>query len=410
MSEFFKVVAPDQAFQVLKKHMPATVGAEMVDTAGALGRVTAEEITSPEDLPAFARSTMDGYSVRAQDTFGASEAMPAYLEVVGEVPMGKAAKVSLATGQAAVAYTGGMLAGSADAVVMVERTQKVDERTIEVLRPVAPGENVVQSGEDVRRGDPVLPKGRVIRPQDIGGALALGLTTLKVSRKPRVAIVSTGDELVAPHQRPGPGQIRDINTYTISGLVSSCGGLPIHVGRVEDDFEAQKSVAAEALDMGDIVVFSAGSSVSSRDLTASVFDSLGDPGVLAHGIAIKPGKPTVMGMVDGKPLIGLPGNPVSAMVVFDITVRPAIYHLSGCVRTPTLPTTTATLTRDIPSQAGREDYVQVRLSEQDGTLEAEPIFGKSNLIYTLVRADGVLRVPLEKGGIYAGEEVSVRVY
>ncbi|MCI0796943.1 MAG: molybdopterin molybdotransferase MoeA, partial [Chloroflexi bacterium] len=302
------------------------------------------------------------------------------------------------------------LAGSADAVVMVERTQKVDERTIEVLRPVAPGENVVQSGEDVRRGDPVLPKGQVIRPQDIGGALALGLTTLKVSRKPRVAIVSTGDELVAPHQRPGPGQIRDINTYTISGLVSSCGGLPIHVGMVEDDFEAQKSVAAEALDMGDIVVFSAGSSVSSRDLTASVFDSLGDPGVLAHGIAIKPGKPTVMGMVDGKPLIGLPGNPVSAMVVFDITVRPAIYHLSGCVRPPTLATTTATLTRDIPSQAGREDYVQVRLSEQDGTLEAEPIFGKSNLIYTLVRADGVLRVPLEKGGIYAGEEVSVRVY
>lgn len=410
MPEFFNVVAPDQAFEVLKKHLPTTVEAEKIDTVDALGRVTSEDIASPEDLPAFARSTMDGYSVRAQDTFGASEGMPAYLEVVGEVPMGKAANLSLAVGQTAVAYTGGMLAGDADSVVMMERTQRVDERTIEVLRPVAPGENVVQVGEDIRQGDLVLPKGHVIRPQDIGGLLALGLSRIKVSKRPRVAIVSTGDELVPPNQKIAPGQIRDINTYTISGLVTDCGGVPVPIAMVEDNFEAQKTAAVEALKKGDIVVFSAGSSVSSRDMTAAVFDGLGEPGVLTHGISIKPGKPTIMGMAKGKPLIGLPGNPVSAMVVFDLTVRPTIYHLSGCTSPPALSTTTAKLSRDVPSQAGREDYVQVRLTGENGNLEAEPIFGKSNLIYTLVRADGVVRVPLEKGGLYAGEEVSVRIY
>jgi len=410
MPEFFNVVAPDQAFQLLKRHLPVNIGQETVDTVDSLGRVTANDITSPEDLPAFARSTMDGFSVRARDTFGASEGMPAYIEVIGEVLMGQATSLTLATGQAAVAYTGGMLAGDADAVVMIERTQRVDDKTIEVLRPVAPGENVVQIGEDVRQGDQVLPQGHVIRPQDIGGMLALGLQSVQMARRPRVAIVSTGDELVTPDKKPGPGQIRDINTFTIAGLVTNCGGIPVPIAMVEDDFEAQKTAAAEAMDKGDIVVFSAGSSVSNRDMTASVFESLDGSKIFAHGISIRPGKPTIIGLAKDKPLIGLPGNPVSAMVVFDLTVRPAIYHMSGCVNSPTLPTSKATLTRDIPSQAGKEDYVQMRLSEKNGILQAEPVFGKSNLIYTLVHADGVVRIPLEKGGLYAGEEVSVRIY
>ena len=410
MPEFFNVVAPDQAFQLLKKHLPAKLVLETIDTVDSLGRVTAKDVTSPEDLPAFTRSTMDGFSVRARDTFGASEGMPAYIDVIGEVLMGQATSLALATGQAAVAYTGGMLAEGADAVVMMERTQRVDDKTIEVLRPVAPGENMVQIGEDVRQGDQVLPKGHIIRPQDIGGMLALGLQIIEVARKPRVAIVSTGDELVTPDKKPGPGQIRDINTYTIAGLVANCGGVPVPIAVVEDNFEAQKTAATEAMDKGDIVVFSAGSSVSSRDMTASVFESLNGSKIFAHGISIRPGKPTIIGLAKDKPLIGLPGNPVSAMVVFDLTVRPAIYHLSGCANPPTLPTSTAILTRDIPSQAGREDYVQVRMSENSGGLNAEPVFGKSNLIYTLVHADGVVRIPLEKGGLYAGEEVSVRIY
>ena len=275
---------------------------------------------------------------------------------------------------------------------------------------MAPGENVVQPGEDVHQGDPVLPAGHMIRPQDIGGLLALGITQIEVGRRPRVSIVSTGDELVPPEGTPGPGQIRDINTYTISALVTQAGGNPVPIALVEDDFDAQRDAALRGLDQADMLVFSAGSSVSSRDMTATVIDSLGSPGVLAHGISLKPGKPTIVGMVDGKPALGLPGNPVSAMVVFELLVRPAIYLLSGCARPPATNTVQARLARDIPSQSGREDYVQVRLAYQNGTLSAEPVFGKSNLIYTLIRADGTVKVPLDKGGLYGGEEVAVRLY
>ena len=410
MPEFFNVLAPDAAFETLRPLLATSVGLDDVPTVGALGRVTAKDVLSPEDLPAFARSTMDGFSVRARDTFGASEGLPAYLDLIGEVPMGRPPSVRLAAGQAAKAYTGGMLAENADAVIMVERTQILDRTSIEALRAVAPGENVVQAGEDVREGDVILPKGSVIRPQDIGGLLALGVTSVTVSRKPRIGIVSTGDELIPPDARVGPGQIRDINTYTISGLVAQAGGEPVPIGLVKDEFEAQRNAATEGLTSCDALVFSAGSSVSSRDLTADVFNSLGEPGVIVHGISIKPGKPTVLGMARGKPVFGLPGNPVSAMVVFDLVVRPAIYHLSGCDEMPEHPTTQAILARDIPSVAGREDYVPVRLQPSDDHVRAVPVFGKSNLIFTLIRSDGIVKVPLDKSGLYEGETVNVRVY
>ena len=410
MPEFFNVLASDAAFQALKPMLPPTIGAEVVATTDVLGRVTAEDILSPEDLPAFARSTMDGYSVRSRDTFGASEGLPAYLDLVGEVPMGVESDVRLGVGQAATAYTGGMLARGADAVVMVERTQTLDDTAIEVLRAVAPGENVVQVGEDVRKGEPILSKGSVIRPQDIGGILALGITSVAVNRKPLVGIISTGDELVPPDQKISPGQIRDINSYTISALVEQSGGKPKRIALVSDDFEAQRQAAVEGLSTCDALVFSAGSSVSSRDLTADVLSSLGEPGVIVHGISIKPGKPTVVGAVDGKPLFGLPGNPVSAMVVFDLLVRPTIYHLSGCKTVPPQSTARATLARDIPSVAGREDYVPVRLEGDEDHVSAEPVFGKSNLIYTLVKSDGIVKVPLDKSGLYAGETVDVRLF
>ena len=410
MPQLFNVLAPDAAFQVLRERLSPKIEKELVPTHEALGRVTAGEICSPEDLPAFPRSTMDGFSVRSSDTFGASEGLPAYLEVVGEVAAGRPTGVDVAPGQAAVAFTGGALANGADAVVMVEHTQGVDEATIEVVRPVAPGENMVQVGEDVRKGDLVLPAGRVLRPQDIGGLLALGITQVSVARRPRVAIVSTGDELVAPDRPLGPGQIRDINTYTISAMVSRSGGVPVPVALVEDDFEAQRQAAVQGLELGDLLLFSAGSSVSARDMTASVIGSLGDPGVLVHGISLKPGKPTIVALVENKPALGLPGNPVSAMVVFDLLVRPTIYFLSGCTEPPWPPTVQARLRRDIPSVSGRQDHVQVRLVSQDGELWAEPVFGSSNLIYTLVRADGVAMVPLDKGGLYAGETVAVRLY
>ena len=410
MPEFFNVLAPDVALETIKPMLLESVGVEVIATRDALGRVTSEDIRSPEDLPAFSRSTMDGYSVRSRDTFGASEGMPAYLDLVGEVPMGKAADVRIGVGQAATAYTGGMLAQGADAVVMVERTQLLDDTAIEVLRPVAPGENVVQVGEDVHDGEVILPKGSTLRPQDIGGMLALGITRISVNRRPLIGIVSTGDELVPPQATIGKGQIRDINTYTISALISQAGGHPKPIALVADDFEAQRCAALNGLSTCDALVFSAGSSVSSRDLTADVINSLGEPGVILHGISIKPGKPTVVGFADEKPVFGLPGNPVSAMVVFGLLVKPVIEHLAGCRKTPMLPQTKATLARDIPSATGREDYQPVRLEQADSCLNALPVFGKSNLIYTLVRSDGIVKVPMDRSGLYAGESVDVRLF
>ena len=410
MPEFFNVLAPDVALRTLLERLQTRVGVEVVPTPQALGRITAETVLAPENLPAFPRSTMDGYAVRASDTFGASESLPAYLEVIGEVRMGQAPDLRLGTAQAAVAYTGGMLAEAADAVVMVENTQTVDATSIEVFRPVAPGENVVQVGEDVRAGETIVPAGCTLRPQDIGGLVALGVTQVKVRCRPRVAIVSTGDEIVAPDTVPGPGQIRDINTYTIAALVEQAGGVPVPLGVVRDDYEAQRQAAVQGLAQADMLVFSAGSSVSSRDMTVQVLHSLGPPGVLVHGIAHRPGKPTILALIGNQPAFGLPGNPVSAMIVFRLLVRPTLYALTGCTRLPQPRTVRARLSKNIPSVAGREDHVQVRLSSADGVLHAEPVFGKSNLIYTLIRADGVVVVPLDQGGLYAGAEVPVQLY
>lgn len=409
MPEFFNVLAPDAAFKVLSEHL-SPLEAELVKTSSALGRVTAQLVSSPEALPAFPRSTMDGFSVRAGDTYGASEGLPAYLELVGEVHMGQAADVSLSQGQAALAFTGGMLADGADAVVMVEHTQQLDETTLEVVRSVAPGENVVQVGEDILEDDVILPAGHLLRPQDIGGILALGITKVLVTKQPRVAIVSTGDELVSPEQTPTAGQIRDINTYTISGLVSAAGGIPIPIAMTKDVFEAQREAALKGLAQADILLFSAGSSVSTRDMTADVICSLGKPGVLVHGISIRPGKPSIVGVVDGTPAFGLPGNPVSAMVVFDLLVRPTIHMMGGHAKPVERATVQATLLHNIASMAGREDYVPVRLIRENGSLQADPVFGKSNLIYTLVRADGIVKVPLDAGGLYEKDEVQVRLF
>jgi len=416
MPEFFNVLPPTQALQVLLNrlavgaHGRAPLVSEPVPTADALGRVTAEAIHSPEALPTFPRSTVDGFSLRAADTFGASEGLPAYFTVVGDVPMAQAASVSVGVGEAAIAYTGGMLAGNADAVVMVENTQRVDTTTIEIVRPVAPGENVVQVGEDIKIGEMVFPAGHLLRPQDLGGLTALGITRIQVARRPRVAILSLGDELVAPDAQPAPGQIRDINSYTVAALVQQAGGLPVLLGIVADDYSLQLAAARRGLELADILIFSAGSSVSVRDLTADIIRSLGEPGVLVHGLSLRPGKPAIVGLVDRKPVFGLPGNPVSAMVVFDLLVRPTLYHIRGCARPPAPATTTARLSRNIASAPGREDYVPVRLLAENGYQIAEPVFGKSNLIYTLIRADGLVQVPLDCGGLYAGAEVAVRLF
>jgi molybdopterin molybdotransferase len=404
-TELFNVLTPPEALRTLLEHLPAAEQVEEVDTADALDRVLARAVDSPADLPTFARSTMDGFAVRASDTFGASEGLPAYMHVVGEVLMGHPAEASLGTGDCVRIATGGMLPPDADAVVMVEQTQEASDGTIEVLRSVAPGENVVHVGEDVRTGDAILPRGHQLRPQDLGGLVALGITHACVARRLRVGIVSGGDELVDPSHEPGPGQIRDINSYTLAALVRRAGHLPCLAGIVPDDYPALEAAARAALASNDVVILSAGSSVSTRDMTASVIQTLGAPGVLVHGVSLKPGKPTILAVCSEKPVFGLPGNPVSCMVTFDLFVAPALAHLSGAQQPPRR-TVTARLARNIASATGREDYIQVRL--EDG--EAIPVFGKSNLIFTLIRADGMLKIPLDVGGMAVGTQVEVVLF
>ena len=409
MPEFFEVLPPQEAYKKFESSFMPHLHSEKVPTQEALDRVLSEDILSPEDLPAFPRSTMDGFAVLAEDVYGASEGLPAYLVIVGEVAMGAKPDITLASGQAARIFTGGMVPPGANAVVMVENTQEMDE-SIEVLRPVAVEENVIQVGEDVRRGMTLLSQGHRLRPQDVGGLLALGITQIPVYQRPRVALISTGDEVVSPDQKPTGGQVRDINTYTCAALTLQAGGTPIALGIIPDDYDALRDACLQGMEQADIVIISAGSSVSTRDLTAQVINSVGEPGVVVHGVSIRPGKPTILGIAGDLPIVGLPGNPVSAMVLFGLFVSPTIRRLSGELSGPLERTVPAMLTHNIPSATGREDYVPVHLTEAEGEWLAEPIFGKSNLIFILVRADGTIRIPLDKGGIPAGETVEVLLF
>jgi molybdopterin molybdotransferase len=410
MAEFFNVLAPEEAKQLLLEHTTHRTSREIVPAAGSQNRVTSSPIFAPHDLPTFRRSTMDGYAVRAADTFGAASTLPANLVIVGEVEMGSSAKVSLAGGEAAIVHTGGMLPPDADAVVQIESTQKVEVGDanqlpfeIEVFGSVSVGHNTIQVGEDVREGKEILPDGHSLRAQDIGGLLALGIVDVEVYQQPKVAIIATGDELVQPDQEPVEGQIRDINSYTIGALVENHGGRPSYYGIVKDDYGALLEAASTALRDQDMLVITAGSSVSVRDLTFQVIDDLGEPGVLLHGVATRPGKPTVLGAVNGKPILGLPGNPVSAMVQFMVLGIPALHELQGAASEPLRSVVRAYIAGNIPSASGREDYVPVRLVKTGEGLSAEPVFGKSNLIYTMVNADGLLKVPINLSGYEAGE-------
>ncbi len=406
MSEFFTVRTPPDAWELLTRHFTPRVRTEQIATVDGLDRVLAAPLVSPQDLPEFARSTVDGYAVNAADTYGASSSLAAFLSVIGEVAMGSASNLQVGVGEAALVHTGGMIPAGANGVVMVESTQAVDATSIEVLKPVAEGENVIQIGEDIRQGDPILELGRRLRPQDIGGLLALGITTVTVAVPPRVAIISSGDEVVAPDQPVSWGQVRDINSYTLAGLTRRAGGLPLLYGIVPDERAALAAAAAQAHAEADIVVLSAGSSVSYRDLSVEVIAGLGAPGVLAHGLSVRPGKPTIIAVADGVPVFGLPGNPVSAMVIFDLVVAPTIRALLGAKDQPKAQIQ-ARLARNIASSAGREDYVQVRLEERDGEMWAVPVLGKSNLIYTLVHADGVVKIDLNANGVREGAWVTV---
>ena len=411
MPEFLTLLPPDEARRLLLSYLShSIIDSETIDVPSSLDRVLAKDIAAPNPLPDFQRSTVDGYAVRARDTYGASDSLPAYLKLIGEVPMGDAPAFEISTGQCAMIHTGGMLPKGADAVVMLEYAQSIHKTEIEIFRAVAEGENVIRVGEDVAQGQVVQPKGSVMRPAEIGGLMALGIIHVTVMRKIRVGLISTGDEVIDPTKSPRPGQVRDVNTYTLGALVEKSGGEAIRYGIIPDQFESLKAAAIKALSECDVVIITAGSSASTRDMTADVIRLLGAPGVLVHGINTRPGKPTILGICNGKAVIGLPGNPVSALVNGYLFVVPVIEKLLGVLPKPK-PTVLARLSVNLSSQAGREDWWPVKLivNHQSSAInfDADPIFGKSNLIFTLAAADGLLRIPPDATGLSADEIVEV---
>jgi molybdopterin molybdotransferase len=417
MSEFFNVLPPDEARELFLKYIEPLDKSEVTPVSESLGRVTAEEVKAPNALPTFRRSTMDGYAVRSVDTFGASASLPAFLRVVGEVMMGEEGAINLLPDQASIIHTGGMLPDDADAVVQIEHTQSFSEGDtikdrfeIEVFNAVAPGQNVIQVGEDVKEGEAILSEGQKVRPQDIGALLALGITDIRVTAQPLIGIMATGDEIIPPKHPLRPGQIRDINSYTVASLCQRAGGAPKVIGIVPDNYNSLKKAAESAVKEYDMLVISAGSSVSVRDITVDILSELGDPGILVHGVATKPGKPTILGAANGKPLIGLPGNPVSAMIQFIMFGVPAIHQLQGVRPLPSSKSIWARLEQNISSESGREDFIPAKIVEASGEIFTSPIFGKSNLIFTLVNADGLIKIPLNKGGVLAGEFVEVLLF
>lgn len=411
MPKFLELKEPESALDVLMDAIPETcLPTEIIPVRESLGRITGKDIFSSELSPSFSRSSVDGFAVIASDTFGASEAIPVYLKLLGEVPMGHQPGFELSPGETAIIHTGGMLPKNADANIMFEFTGTSRVGEVEILKAVSKGENVILMGEDVKPGDLIIASGRQIRPQEVGGMIAVGMKTIDVYKKPRIAILSSGDELVPPEISPRPGQVRDINSFTISALIEKSGGIPIQAGIMPDKIDEMRKMMQRAFVNNDMLIVTAGSSTSTRDFTAGLINELGSPGVLTHGINIKPGKPTIFAVCEGKPVIGLPGNPVSALVIAQLYITAVIEKISGKTKRKVFPQIDAILTTNISSQAGRTDYFPVRLSKKGSELAAEPIFFKSNLIFSLVHADGLACIPVDANGIPAGKKVRVILF
>lgn len=405
MKPFFKVKSLEEVLALAADFTP--LDTQIIPVSESCSQVLARDLIAGKDLPGFRRSAMDGFAVAAASTFGASESSPAWLAVAGTIHMGDIPSFELVPGQAAKISTGGMLPGGADAVVMVEHTQMVDSGSVEIYKSVAPLQHVIDAAEDYAENDLILKKGTLLRPQETGLAAGLGYTELEVYAVPTVGIISTGDEVVDIGTEPRPGQIRDINTYTLGAFVRQAGGIPVTYPIVRDDPARLLDTCRRAAKETDMVMISGGSSVGARDYTVDVLEKLPDTRILVHGISLSPGKPTILARSGKIPVWGLPGQVVSAMVVFRIVVKPFIDRLRGVsgprnqIRIP------ATLSRNVASAQGRTDFIRVCLEKTGGRLIASPVLGKSGLIRTMVAADGLLEIGENREGLEKGTLVEI---
>lgn len=407
--KFFEVKSVEETLSLIKKMVEPVTEKITLPLLEALHYCLAEHVHVRENVPAFRRSTVDGYAIKARDSFGASETLPGFLNVTGEVKMGQVPDRPIKNGEAMYVPTGGMLPEGSDAVIMIEHCENIDG-LLNIYRQTAPGENVISVGEDLKENEILVEKGTRLRPQELAALASQGITEVTVYRKPVIGYLSSGDEIVPMEtDELQIGEIRDMNGAAIGGLVKEWGLEFRYGGIVKDNREEFEQKARAMLEETDCLVISGGSSVGAKDYSVQVIDSLGTPGVYVHGISVKPGKPTILSIADKKPVIGLPGHPASAMIIFSIFGKAVLERLKG-IETRNDRVLQATVTKNIPSSAGRTDYVRVRLFKENGQLYAEPVFGKSGLISTLVKSDGILEVPEQSEGILKGAKVPLTLF
>ena len=408
---FRKLLSFDEAKQLLEQTFDAKpVGVETVSSSEAHERVLAQDIVAPLNIPPFTRSTVDGYAVKAANTFGASEDQPVTLKFCGHVVIGESPNVAVKNGLAAEIVTGAPLPDGADSVVMVEQTTQKGNN-ISVHRPVSIDENLMAAGSDIRKGETVLKAGRFLGSREIGVVAAIGLTEVVVYRRPKVAVLSSGGEVVAPGEPLPPGKIYDINAHTICAAVREAGGEPINLGIVPDKKDKLTKALKNALGSADAVITSGGVSVGPKDFTPQVVDSLGKPGVIISGVAVKPGKPMTIAVVDGKPVFSLPGNPTSSLFMFNVFVHPVIVKLAGRPEEE-LPKLKAVAAKKMFPARGRRTFIMVNLAyDKNGTLLVSPVpTGLSGAITTLAKADGFVEISEKQQFVDAGTEIDVYLF
>jgi len=404
--EFFNLISVEEAEnRLMENFKDFQLGIEEVHILECADRILAEDVISDIDVPEFNRSTVDGYAIKSQDSNGASETIPSLLNIVGKVEVGQVPNKSIKSGEAMYIPTGGMIPEGADGVVMIEHTEKLDEENLMIYKSISPHENVIYKGDDIKKGEIIVGRGRRLTPETIGVLAALGRSKIKVYKRPKFYIISTGDEIVDIDEELQLGKVRDINTYTLYSLIVKLGGQVVGKAIVKDQYELLRAQVEKALEISDMVLISGGSSVGTRDYTAKVVNSFNGKGVFVHGMAIKPGKPTIIGEARGKVIFGLPGHPVSSIVVFKTLVETFVKRKMG-VREYT-PRIRAVLDFNCHSSPGKRTYQMVKLREVDGIIHATPNFGKSGMISLLSNSDGYIILDPHEEGVYKGEEREV---
>ncbi len=408
LKEFKKTINIEEALNILFKNIQIKdLEVEEVYLKDGLNRVLSDDIIAPMNIPSFNKSAVDGYAVIAEDTFGASQTNPCVLTIVGSVSMGKVPDLQIKRLEAVEVTTGSIIPNGANAVVMIEYTKKIDEKKIEVYSSVAPNENISRIGEDIKKGDIVLKKGTRLKPPHLGVLASLGFTKVSVFRKPKVAVLSTGDELIEIGTPIEMGKTIDVNRLIISLMVEELGGEVIDLGIAPDNIDVIKSKLKKGLMNADIVVISGGTSVSKIDLVPEAINQIGKPGVIVHGISIRPAMPTGIAIVNGKPIFMLSGYPVAAIIGFNLFVKPLILRLLFTQDEPK-PIVKCRVLRRIPHSTGLRTFVRVFVKKVGEEYVVEPLrITGSGLLTSMTKANGILIIPENVEGYEVGDLVDV---